>query len=332
MRRFAAAFAVLVGATLVVFTFTEHLASRSSDAQTIADHYRPLMSAQGLAGLHNGFDTLKAAGTQLDDAALPRLRDVMGMPQAQFDALVTTQMPHIKAFNDQAPTVVGLVGPVIDKMEAERADYALAAQIPTSFLGLSSAPWLFLGIGGLLLVIGAFGLVKPRRLVSFALVVVGLGIVLAPLVIGIPGKIDAAVRVTQVGAIGLAPTTGQKAVAATSLFDGMASDVTNKLEPMLASELHLSPAEGERTFAADFPTLATFSTNWESSISAQSHALSSSQVALAPIFANANKIPLRPIPWLFIGPGIALTLLGAASLVPVRRRVHAPVPALSVDP
>ncbi len=255
----------------------------------------------------------------------------MGMPQRQFDALVATQMPHIKAFNDQAPTVVGLVGPVIDKMEAERADYALASQIPTSFLGLSSAPWLSLGIGGLLLVIGAFGLVRPQPLISFALVVVGLGIVVAPLVIGIPGEIDAAVRVTQVGAVGLAPTTGQKAVAATALFDGMASDVTNKLEPMLAGQLHQSPADGQRAFAADFPTLATFSTNWESSISAQSHALSSSQVALASTFANANKIPLQPIPWLFIGPGIALTLLGPASLVPVRRRVHTPVPALSVE-
>ena len=241
------------------------------------------------------------------------------------------RLPHIKAFNDEAPTVVGLVGPVIDKTEAERVDYTLAAQIPTSFLGLSSAPWLFLGIGGLLLVIGAIGLLRPQRLVSFALVVVGLGIVVAPLVIGIPGKIDAAVRVTQVGAIGLAPSTGQKAVAATALFDGMASDVTNKLEPMLAGQLHLSAAEGQRTFAADFPTLARFSTNWESSISAQSHALSSSQVALASTFANANEIPLRPIPWLFIGPGIALTLLGAASLVPVRRRAHAPVPALSVE-
>ena len=331
MRRFVAAFAMLVGATLVVFTFSEHLASRSRDAQTIADHYRSLMSAQGLAGLHNGFDTLKAAGAQLDDAALPRLREVMGMPQAQFDALVATQMPHIKAFNDQAPTVVGLVGPVIDKMEAERADYALASQIPTSFLGLSSAPWLFLGIGGLLLVIGAFGLIRPQRLVSVALVVVGLGIVVAPLVIGIPGKIDAAVRVTQVGAIGLAPATGQKALAATALFDGMASDVTNKLEPMLANQIHVDPADGQRTFAAEFPTLATFSTSWESTISAQSHALSSSQVALASTFANANKIPLRPIPWLFIGPGIALALLGAASLVPVRRRVHAPAPVLSIE-
>ncbi|HVA03927.1 MAG TPA: hypothetical protein VMU64_09265 [Acidimicrobiales bacterium] len=56
---------------------------------------------------------------------------------------------------------------------------------------------------------------------------------------------------------------------------------------------------------ADF-YVAAFSTSWGSTISAQSHALSSSQVALASTFAHANRIPLRPIPWLFIGSGIAL--------------------------
>ena len=38
-------------------------------------------------------------------------------------------------------------------------------------------------------------------------------------------------------------------------------------------------------------------------------ALSDSQVALAATFANANRIPLRPIPWLFIVSGIVLALL-----------------------
>lgn len=321
MRRIAAVVAVLVGATLIAFTFTEHLVSRCSDAQTIADHYRPLMSAQGLAGLHNGFDSLKAAGAQLDDAALPRLRQTKGMSQPQFDVFVSTQMPHIKAFNDEAPAVVGLVGPVIDQMVAARDDYALAAQIPTGFLGLSSAPWLFLGIGGLLLLVGAFGLVRPGRLVNVVLLVIGLGLVAAPLVINVPGKIDAAVRVTRLAAVGLAPATGHKAVAATALFDGMASDVTTKLEPIW----------GTSTFNRQFPTLATWASKWQSTISAQSHVLSDSQVALASTFANANKIPLRPLPWLFIGPGVALAALGGLALVPARRRAQVSAPALSPE-
>jgi hypothetical protein len=51
MRRVAAVVAVLVGITLIAFTFTEHLFSRSADAQTISNHYKPLMSSEGLADL-----------------------------------------------------------------------------------------------------------------------------------------------------------------------------------------------------------------------------------------------------------------------------------------
>jgi hypothetical protein len=37
-------------------------------------------------------------------------------------------------------------------------------------------------------------------------------------------------------------------------------------------------------------------------------------------FANADRIPLRPIPWLFIGPGIALSLLAGGALALSARR------------
>src|SRR5689334_21058125 len=71
MRRIAAVVAVVVGFTLVGFVVAEHLFSRSADAQTIADHYRPLLSSPGLAGLQGGFDELKAAGAELGEKALP---------------------------------------------------------------------------------------------------------------------------------------------------------------------------------------------------------------------------------------------------------------------
>ncbi len=235
MRRVAAVLAIVVGIVLIGFTFAEHLFARSQDAQTIADQYAPLMSAKGLHDLSTGFDLVKVAGTELSTKAEPRLQQVLGMDDAQFERYVAQQMPGIVKFDAQAPGVVELVGPVIGKMEAVRGDYTKASEIPVSWLPLTSAPWLFLGIGVLLIGIGAYTLWRPGTLASIALVLVGLGIAIAPLVIGIPGKVDAAVSVTEIGRIGLAPATGQKAVGATALFDGMASDVHTKLEPALDS-------------------------------------------------------------------------------------------------
>lgn len=101
-------------------------------------------------------------------------------------------------------------------------------------------------------------------------------------------QLDAAVRVTELGRVGLAPATGQKAVGATKLFDGMVADVRDKLEPAFARQV---PATD---FAARLPTLANFADEWHRSTSAKSHALSDSQVALSGTFAIAGKIPLRP--------------------------------------
>jgi len=334
MRRLAAVLAVVAGLTLVGFVFAEHLFSRSDDAQTIADHYRPLMSDRGLAGLRGGFDELKAAGAELSGAALPRLQATLGMDDAQFAAYVASEMPKIQQFDAQAPAIVALVQPVIRQMQAARADYHRADQIPVGFLSLTSAPWLFLGIGGLLVAVGAFALVRPSQLAAVALVVVGLGIVVAPLVIGIPGKVDAAVRITRLGRVGLAPSTGARAVAATKVFDGMVSDVRTKLEPAFVQQLGEGEAAGQRAFETAFPTLTRFAGDWTRTLSAQSHALSDSQVALGPTFANADRIPLEPIPWLFIGSGAVVAAVAGASLVTGRRRaattaaaIPAPVPS-----
>ena len=184
MRRIAAWFAIAVGVTLIGFTFGEHLVSRSHDAQKIADYYQPLMSEQGLADLeqrlrrgeggrraarHAGRTALADRRCGMNDDGVRRVRRSHDARHPQFDA--------------QAPGVVALVGPVIGQMQAARADYARASDIPTSWLPLSSAPWLFLGIGGCWSRSARSRSLGPQRLTNAALLVVGLGLVVAPLVI-----------------------------------------------------------------------------------------------------------------------------------------------------
>jgi len=331
MRRIAAVLAIVVGFGLIGFTIVEQVFSRSQDAQTIADHYRGLMSADGLRDLSRGFAAVQAAGGELGTKALPRLQQSLAMDDAQFAAYVAREMPHVAQFDAQAPGIVNLVGPVIAQMQAERADYATADSIPAGFLPLSSAPWLFVAIGGALIAVGAFALARPGTAASVALAVVGLGIFLAPLVLGIPGKVDAAVRVTAIGRTGLAPATAQKAVAATNLFDGMVADVRSKLEPALAPTLdrQARATEGHQQFARTFPTLAAFADEWVRSTSAKSHALSDSQVTLGATFANADRIPLEPIPWMFIIPGFVIAALAGSTLLPSRRSARAAAPAVN---
>ncbi len=308
MRRWVGIASIVAGLVLIGFLVTEHVYSRSNDAQTVADHYRGLMSAEGLHDLRSGFDATKTAGVQLDTQAEPALQAALHMTPQAFAAYKSQQMPGIAAFDANAPTVVAIVDPVITQMQAEQHDYHQADQIPTSWLPMTVAPWAFLGFGVALILGGVLVLTRRSRWWVAAVGALGLVLVIAPLATGIPRKVDAAQRVTKIGAVGLAPATGQKAVGATKLFDNMASDVHDKLEPALGPQ-----------FAQQYPALAAWTDSWQQSISAQSHALSDSQVALSSTFSNAHKLPIAPIPWLFVGAGALVTLLAAAALVPVRR-------------
>ncbi len=323
MRRLAGLLAVAAGTVLLTFTFTEHVFSRAGDAETVATHYRGLMSPGGLAELRGGFDELRAAGNQLVTEAQPALQQQLGLDDAQYRAYLEHEMPNVAAFDDQAASVVGLVDPVITTMQRAQNDYHRADQIPVGFLPLDSAPWMFLAAGIALVTLGALVAWRPRRLTVVVLGVLGALLVVAPLALGIPGKVDAAIRVKEVGRTGLAPSTGQAAVGATALFDGVAHDVVTVLEPRLEAA-----GVDHAGFAAKYPVLEAWVTSWQGSISAKSHDLSDSQVALAPTFANADRIPLRIVPWLFVVPGLLVALLVGESLLRDSRRAQAPYRAV----
>ena len=323
MRRIVAGTAVLAGLSLVVFTFGWQLFGRSSDAEEISDHYRSLMSPQGLRDLRTGFEEVKAGGTELAGSALPELQQSMGLDDAAFASYLDAQMRGVRAFADAAPTVVGIVDPVIATMEAASDDYREADAIPIEQLPLSSAPYLFLAVAVVLIAGGVVGWRRPGPIPMAALAIVGAALVAVPLAIRIPEKVDAAERVSVVGRIGLAPATGERAVAATQLFDGAAADISTALPVAFARAMGISEADAASHVAQRFPAMTAFAEHWPA-LSGPSHELSDSQVALSETFANADGIPLGAVPWLFLVPGALLAVGAAASLARDRSREPAP--------
>jgi hypothetical protein len=326
MRRIVAATAVLAGLTLVVFTIGWQLFGRSADAEEISDRYRTLMSPQGLRDLRTGFEEVKAGGTELAGDALPELQQRTGMDDAEFAAYLDAQMKGAQAFADAAPTVVGIVDPVIATMEAASDDYHEADQIPISQLPLSSAPYLFLAVGVVLVAGGILVWRRPAPLPLAALAIVGAALVVVPIAIRIPQKIDAAERVSVVGRVGLAPATGERAVAATQLFDGAAADISTALPVAFARAMGTSESEAQTYVAQRFPALTRFAEHWPA-VSGPSHELSDSQVELSDTFHEADQIPLGAVPWLFLVPGALLAVGAAAALARERTIADATVGA-----
>jgi hypothetical protein len=149
------------------------------------------------------------------------------------------------------------------------------------------------------------------------LAIVGAALVVVPLAIELPDKIDAAERVSVVGRVGLDPATGERAVTATRLFDGAAADLSTALPVAYARATGTTVEQAQARIAERFPAVTRFVDAWPA-LSGPSHELSDSQVALAGTFHDADQIPLGAVPWLFLVPG-ALLAAGAASALLVDR-------------
>src|SRR3954451_5422808 len=117
MRRVLSVIAIASGVGLLIFTFVEHLRSRSRDAERVSVQYRQLMSAGGLSDLRSGFDSVAAGGTELITKLEPQLQHDLGMSDAEFAAFLAQQTPGIAAFNTNGRKIVSLVDPVITQMQ-----------------------------------------------------------------------------------------------------------------------------------------------------------------------------------------------------------------------
>jgi hypothetical protein len=185
------------------------------------------------------------------------------------------------------------------------------------------------------------------RLALWAILLIGVILIVIPFAIGLPGKASAGQTLLD----DLHPLMQPASINQTaSYYDNTfvrlgpvsvvavkASKETPKLIAALATDLHLTPAHLESFLGTSFPATAS---------------LLGGLPALSPVFANVapglthykplvkaivasegnyakvDSLPdLRLFTWLLVVPGVALLLIAGGSLLSNRRRTVAPVPA-----
>src|SRR3954468_9207180 len=84
--RHAASIAILlVGVYVLVLPFALSLFSRTRDADTLDQYYRPLLSAPGIDHFRPSLPIVDPGGAELNTVVLPQLKQTLGMNDSQFD-------------------------------------------------------------------------------------------------------------------------------------------------------------------------------------------------------------------------------------------------------
>ena len=181
---------LLVGAGMIAFPFATSMFDRAPDGARMISAFRPYMQTARLAAyqadvgeLNQGFTQAAAKGPALlaphATAAAAAARFAAGNPQlVQFEQ----QWPEIDS------TLKGLLG----TMQSNRANYQAVASLPR----FTMLPWFFIVPGSILAALAAVALALPSawRYVRWAVVAVGVGLMIAPLAFGMWSRAPAASR------------------------------------------------------------------------------------------------------------------------------------------
>lgn len=319
MRKVVAVAAIVIGVGMLIVPFATSLWSRTDGAEVTFDTMRPLVSEEGIALAHKNFGTVEAGGTQFLEEVKPATAKQFGVSDARLDAVLAQNYPAISKGAQAIPGYLEFVGPTIDSLDAGRDEFKAADDIPGLGLPITIVPWLFVGLGAGLLGAGALALATPRKWPVVVILALGLGAVIVPLALGIPGKARDARDIGDVARPGLSQQGADTAGEIVVVLDRMVAEADTRLIPDFAKRVGRPEPVVRAQLGRDFPAFATFLERWPSiSKGPTGGPLAAKQKAVVSDFAEADETPVLELPWLVIVPGAFLALLAGVALA--RRR------------
>jgi hypothetical protein len=259
VQRIALVAMVVIGAFLVVLPLATNLPAKSSATGDMMAAFRPSMTSTSLAQSATDQRTMSAMGQQVTTAMLPALAAQLHMTPAQLTAYMAANDPAVANGLAQFGTIMPFFSNLEATMQAQQSNFQQADQIPTGFLAPTTMTWLFIVPGGVLLVFGLFGLVRPRvaRRMVAASGAVGVVLVIGLLSVSMFAKATAADQLTGAFAPVFSAQNVQQARTDTNTVAAMATQFAQQAMPSFATALHMTPAQMNELVATRFPAVAT---------------------------------------------------------------------------
>jgi hypothetical protein len=311
-RSWALAALGVVGIALIALPLVFGMFSRAPKGAVMLASFRPFMTSTRLEGFQTEIRQINAGVVQANSSVVSRLE---GSSDAAARARFADDFPSFAQFSGQWSGIDAHMSSLLDQVHGNLGNYEAIAALPSFRL----FPWFFVIPGALVLVLlGAMVLIPTRwRSIRVALVVLGLGLIVAPAVFQMFQR---------------APKGGQMMSAFTHIetthnietiqgyFGSMAvgqGAVRLELVPALQHQ-GLTPAQ----IRTQFPAVATLDRNWVHILNDMTPMIGAMSDNVVNYQAIAALPPFPLFPYFFVLPGLLVVVLAIAGGGP-RRRVHA---------
>lgn len=307
-----------VGVLLILMTLTTNLFSVGPAFERLTDDFRPEFKSSEVAALRQDVNGLAATQAEFTTKAVPALATALNVTPEQFQAQLAQKYPAVAAGVQIAPAVTQEFNGVLNLIDQERERFTDADAIPTKSLPANTVPW-GLAVGGLACIGAAF--LVARRTGAVLAVVLGLALVVAPLVMTVPSKADAADTMNaHFKPVYTAEFVG-KAQQSLVAMKAMGAELQTKLTPDLAAQMRMTPAQLQGYLQANFPTLTAGMAAMPAAFARFDNLVNAFESSLDN-YDTLKPVSLVPIVWATIVAG--LLVAGTAGFVLVQGAAAAP--------
>jgi len=313
LRRVAFVVAIAVGVALVAVMLAESELTASSAADQSIAITAPRLTRPALRQLRLDLDEAEAFAAAMRTVGLPRLAALSGERTSTWLGQLGYRDPVLADGVAKLPAIQRLAEKVVTNLERRRDEFESAASLPEFGLTKHEAVEAQLALGGLLILIGAVGVARPRRAAAAVVLAIGAGLVITPLILDYPTK------TTDTDALlsSLRPFTVQKVRAREAGLNTVQTVFTafrGDLIPQAAHAAHTTPRAVVEQLGGASPELSQAGFAQTDAVLRRFGALVAFSARIQPLFARADTLSARATMWILLGAGIALMLAGLPSL------------------
>lgn len=320
----------LVGVVLIVVAIARNLFAVGPAFESMIDDFRPWLTDDSIAALRADLDGLGGAADEFQNGlAAALIAQLQTTPEA-FGILMETEFPAVATGMQVVPDAVVSFTGIVDLLDEQQGNFASADAIPTESLPATTVPWGMALAGALAIAVGLIMGLFRERLGAILAVVLGVLLVVAPLVLSLPGKAADADDLNAALEPVYTPEMVQDASGALDVVGAMGAEMAEKMLPGLGGMLGMTGPEVEGFLGTQFPTIAGAMAGLPDAMGRFTGMLTAFSDNLDE-YDVLKPVAFVPIVWTIIAAGAALLVLGGIGLwkpatvaVPREREVKVP--------
>jgi len=314
MKKFIApGLVVLAGLVFIVLTFSQNLFAVGSNFEEMITDFRPALEDEVIATYRADIAGLSAVADEFQTAVLPGLAQALGQTPEDLGALLNSQFPAVAQGMALLPEAGPQFAGLIDTLDQQQENFALADAMPTNKFVAQTVPWSFLFVGLIALALGAWMFFKGTRLTAIIAAVLGVLIVVGSFMLSLPGKSAGIDRLNEALDPIFTVETVEGASGALTVIGAMGEEMGTAMMPGLGLMLQMDADSLNQFMGANFPATAQALQTFPETMARFDHLVNTFDANLDN-YEVLRPVTFVPITWAFIAGGFLIIIAGGLGI------------------